>query len=151
MPPRLTILGLGLLLALPPAARAEDAANLKNKRVFMAVMNGGQVVPPSISNAIGNAYLTFDTLTKRLCYAISYTGLVGLETEAHVHAGATGTTDAVIFTLTPAGSPKVGCVGPFARSEEKLLMRGRMYINIHTDVYVAGEIRGQILPMPAVR
>ncbi len=140
-----------LLLALAPAAGAEDAASLKNKRVFMAVMNGGQVVPPSISNAIGNAYLTFDTLTKRLCYSISYSGLVGLETEAHVHAGATGTTDAVVFGLTPAGSPKVGCVGPLARTEEKLLMRGRMYINIHTDVYVAGEIRGQILPMPAVR
>ena len=34
---------------------------------------------------------------------------------------------------------------------EKLLKQGRMYINIHTDVWVAGEVRGQILPIRGVR
>jgi hypothetical protein len=118
---------------------------------FFAVMNGGQVVPPSPSNAMGVAFLTFDNATKRLCFSISYSALQGTETEAHLHSAQAGATNAVLYDLTPLGTPKIGCLGPIKPVEEKALRRGRLYINIHTDVYVAGEIRGQVLPVPAAR
>jgi hypothetical protein len=135
---------LSAVLAFPALATAGGA---KGKTFFTAVLNGGQVIPPSTSNALGVAFLTFDNATKRLCYAISYTGLEGIETEAHIHDGAPGETDAVFFDLTPLGSPKLGCVGPLKATEEHALRRGRTYINIHTDVWVAGELRGQVLQM----
>jgi len=127
------------------------AAKASHQLTFFAVMNGGQVVPPSPSNALGVAFLTFDEATKRLCYSISYSQLLGAETEAHLHAAQAGETNAVLYDLTPLGTPKVSCLGPIKPVEEKFLKRGRLYINIHTDLYVAGEIRGQVLPVPAAR
>ena len=116
------------------------------ERTFIAVMNGGQVVPPSTSPAFGVAYLTYDTSLKRLCFSITYSRLDGPETEAHLHGGKSGTTDVVFFDL-PLGSPKKSCVGPFGKKEEKALYAGQTYINIHSEPWVAGEVRGQVLPM----
>ena len=145
--PALCALALVALAAPCPSAFAQTASGtLTGKRPFMAVLNGGQVVPPSISNAMGVAYLTFDPATKRLCYAITYSGLQGVETMAHLHGGPTGTAAEVFYDLTPTGSPKLGCLGPLRAPEERKLMKGQTYLNIHTDLYVAGEIRGQVLP-----
>ena len=126
-------------------------ARPRRQLTFFAVLNGGQVVPPSPSNAMGVAFLTFDESTKRICYSISYSPLQGTETEAHLHGAQAGQTNAVLYDLTPLGTPKVSCIGPIKPLEEKLLKQGRMYINIHTDLFVAGEIRGQVLPVPAAR
>lgn len=124
-----------------PSARAAE-------RTFIAIMNGGQVVPPSTSQAQGLGYLTYDTALKRLCFSITYSGFDpgAAETEAHIHNGKAGITDIVFFDLE-VGSPKKGCVGPFSPKQEKALMRGDTYINIHTTVWVAGELRGQVLPI----
>jgi hypothetical protein len=133
-----------LVATSPPLAAAKSAAKLS----FVTVLNGGQVVPPSTSNAMGVGFLTFENATKRLCYSISYSGLEGHETEAHLHGGSSGESNAVLYDLVPLQSPKLGCVGPLKAVEEKLLRSGRLYINIHTDVWVAGELRGQVLPIP---
>jgi hypothetical protein len=141
--------GLLAVVALAPhRALAKPAKEL----TFFAVLNGGQVVPPSTSNAMGVGFLTFDESTKRLCYDITYSQLQGNETQAHLHGSALpGQTNAVLYDLNPLGSPKVNCLGPITANEESLLKKGRMYINIHTDIFVAGEIRGQVLPVPAAR
>ena len=109
-------------------------------------MNAGQVVPPSASQALGLGYLTYDTALKRLCYSITYSKLDGPETEAHLHGGKPGTTDAVFFDLD-LGSPKKSCLGPFSAKQERALYHGETYLNIHTQAWVAGELRGQVLPM----
>jgi hypothetical protein len=143
-------LAIAVLVLAAPAPRPALAKPLK-QLTFFAVLNGGQVVPPSPSNAMGVGFLTFDERTKRVCYSISYSPLQGNETEAHLHGAPPGETNAVLYDLTPLGTPKVNCLGPIKPVEEKLLKQGRMYINIHTDVFVAGEIRGQVLPVPAAR
>jgi hypothetical protein len=140
--------GALVLAALEPQAAL---ARSGGKLTFVAVLNGGQVVPPSTSNAMGVAFLTFDNATKQLCYSITYSELQGTETEAHLHGGDSGETNAVLYDLNPLGTPKVNCLGPLKPKEEQFLKRGRMYINIHTDVFVAGEIRGQILPIRGAR
>ena len=136
---------LGALLAL---AYAPDTAHAKSPRplTFIAIMNGGQVVPPSTSNALGVGFLTFDNQTKRLCYSLTYSGLLGTETDSHLHGDALpGQTSAILFDMAPYGSPKVACLGPLKSNEERLLKQEKMYIQIHTDIFVAGEIRGQVL------
>jgi len=138
-----------LAVLVSPARAAFSGGTTKDTRAYISVLNGGQVVPPSISNAFGVAFLTFDQITKRLCFSISFSGLQGAETQAHIHGAPAGQTDVAFFDL-PAGSPKMGCVGPLSPKQEKLLRRGGLYINIHTDVFVAGELRGQIVPVPSV-
>ncbi|HXJ35963.1 MAG TPA: CHRD domain-containing protein [Candidatus Eisenbacteria bacterium] len=135
------------LLACAALAFAAPALAASGTQQFIAVLNGGQVVPPSSSRAFGVGYLTYDKALRRLCYTITYSTLDGLETDAHLHGGEPGKTDAVFYDLTPLGGPKLGCVGPLKTKEVKLLMHGDTYINIHTVPWAAGEIRGQVLPM----
>jgi CHRD domain len=144
-PHRAALAVLGALLAL---ASAPTTVHAKTPRplTFIAIMNGGQVVPPSTSNGLGVGFLTFDNATKRLCYSLTYSGMLGTETEAHLHGDALpGQTNQVLYDMGPYGSPKVACLGPIKPNEERLLKQEKMYIQIHTDIFVAGEIRGQVL------
>ncbi len=119
---------------------------------FIALLQGGQEVPPTASGSVGNAFMTYDKNTKMLCYSISFTPLDGAEFAAHFHGPAMeGVNAPVLFGITPAvspvGSPKVGCVGPLSQSDEKALREGLLYINVHSlpPGVPSGEIRGQVL------
>ncbi len=139
-----TALAAGVIFTL--SALPARAASTKT---FIALMNGGQETPPTTSDALGVAFLTFDEATKMLCYSISFTKLTSAEVAAHVHGPATpGQMASVIFALTPVpGDPKNGCVGPFASGAlKKELKKGLMYLNVHTTQFPNGEIRGQIIP-----
>ena len=109
---------------------------------FIALLNGGQEIPPNTSNASGIAFLTFDG--KQLCFAITTT-IGGQETAAHIHGpAAPGETAGILFPLD-AGRAKNGCWSSPDKSAKKALKKGRLYLNIHTDDFPNGEIRGQIL------
>ena len=125
---------------------------------FIAVLNSGQEIqdPKPDSNALGNALMTFQKSTGLLSYSISFTPLAGTEIAAHFHAPASaGVNASVLFFITPGpspvGSPKTGCVGPLSKQEQKDLRNGLFYINIHSDVFPAGEIRGQVLRIKGAR
>ncbi|MGH8577116.1 MAG: CHRD domain-containing protein, partial [Gammaproteobacteria bacterium] len=135
-------------LALPGIA---SAANFP----FIAVLNSGQEIqdPKPTSNALGTALLTLTSRTRLLCYSISYTDLQGTETAAHFHAPASAGRNAdILFFIppppngpSPPGSPKTGCVGPLTGKQMSNLKNGLFYINVHSEVFPAGEIRGQVL------
>ncbi len=136
-------------LALPGVA---SAANF----TFIAVLNSGQEIqdPKPTSNALGTALLTLASKTRLLCYSISYTALLGAETAAHFHAPASAGQNAdILFFISPPpaggpsppGSPKTGCVGPLTGKQMSNLKKGLFYINVHSEVFPAGEIRGQVL------
>jgi hypothetical protein len=139
-------------LALPGVAWAD-------RFTFIAVLNSGQEIQDikPTSNALGTALLTLNTGPRSLCYSISYTDLVGTETEAHFHAPASAGQNAnILFFISPPpngpsppGSPKTGCVGPLNDKQIRALKKGFFYLNVHSDSFTAGEIRGQILPVTA--
>lgn len=125
---------------------------------FTAILTGGQEVPATGSKAFGVAFVTFDTDSKLLCYSINFTDdtLTGTETVAHFHAPAIpGEVADVLFPITPSpspvGSPKNGCVGPLTLEQRRQLGRGLFYINIHSELFPGGEIRGQVLPVRGIR
>ena len=119
-------------------------------KTFIALLNAGQESPPTTSNGLGVAYLSLDTKTKMLCFALTYVGLTDAETESHFHGPAvTGENAPAVLGISPAvspvGSPKTGCVGPLTKKQKKDLLRGLFYINVHTANNLPGEIRGQVL------
>ena len=79
----------GTIIGVPVALAGDDDSG-----TFFAVLGGGQVVsvppigPSAAGSAIGTALITFSESTNLLCYTISYTGFVGVETAAHFHAPA---------------------------------------------------------------
>lgn len=123
----------------------------KSVKPFTAILTGGQEVPQNDSNAFGVAFVTFEEDEKLLYYSITFTdaNLAGTETAAHFHGPANpGENASVIFEITPVpGSPKNGSVGPLSQKQIRDLKKGLLYINIHTEAFPGGEIRGQVLPV----
>ena len=127
--------------------------------VFFALIQPGQEVPPIASrNAFGNAFMTLDVSTAMPCYSISYAAdgapdLSSGEIFAHFHGPALpGVNAGVLFDISPMppgpsllGSPKVGCVGPVTGALLSDLIAGLWYINIHSNAFPGGEIRGQVI------
>lgn len=110
-----------------------------------ATLSGDQEVPPADTPATGTACLSYNNDTNMLSYEVNYSGLVGAESAAHFHGPAAPGVEAGVQIGLPDTNPKVGTVGPLTSQQESDLMNGLWYINIHTDLYPGGEIRGQIL------
>ncbi|MCK6445346.1 MAG: CHRD domain-containing protein [Planctomycetes bacterium] len=108
-----------------------------------ADLDGSQEVPPNPSTATGTAYVLVDRATNTATYSITYTGLSAPENNAHFHAGAVGVSGPVKVGL-PLGTNKTGSFS-YAEADEATLVNGGWYINIHSNNFVTGEIRGQVL------
>lgn len=130
-----------LLIVLSATLAVAGAASAQS---YVATLEGAQEVPPQATPATGSATLTLDG-AKMLSFSISYSGLVGTETGAHIHGPAgVGVNAGVVFPLPP-GNPKAGMVGPLTPAQEADLNAGLYYINVHTSMFPGGEIRGQIV------
>ncbi len=116
-------------------------------QTYVANIDGNQPVPPTLSPGTGLGCFSLG-LSKILTYEVAFGGLLGVETAAHIHGPATiGVNAAVIFPFA-LGTPKNGTFGPLTALEELYLNSGQLYVNIHSNLFPGGEIRGQILPNP---
>jgi len=108
-----------------------------------ANLDGLQPVPPTGSGGTGSATLSLDTSTGLLNWNIVFSDLSSSNTVNHMHGAApVGINAAVQVGLDP-GSPSIGDTALNAAQQADLLA-GLWYINIHTEDFPAGEIRGQI-------
>lgn len=117
-------------------------------------LDGLQEVPPNASPGTGTGTATLDDVTGIMSVSGSFTGLVSPTIDAHVHCCAVpGVNAGVLFglTFTPAATS-----GTFSASSTPLspaqianVLNGLSYVNIHSQAFTGGEIRGQILnPVP---
>lgn len=114
---------------------------------FVATLNGTNNVPPlSGVTASGTATLVLNAAQTELSFHIEFSGLGSSEIASHIHVGGPRENGGVAFAL-PLGSPKDG-VWNISPEHVTNLLDGRLYINIHTEVYVTGEIRGNIVLDP---
>lgn len=129
------------------------------KKSFCSVLSGQQQVPIVQTNATGfvKATLKGNTLTVKGCFQNLSSPLfpVGQLGAAHIHGPSLpGSNAPVVFQLTVIPGPGNlsgkfdACQNRFALNEEQLqwLHDGLFYVNIHTEMWQSGEIRGQILP-----
>ncbi len=112
-----------------------------------ATINGAQV--PTNSLGTGSGTFTIDTNGNTLSFNIAFSGLSGPETVSHIHGPALPGQNAGILFLLPLGSPKVG-VWNYPQAQESNITSGLTYVNIHSTIFPAGEIRGQIITAPTV-
>jgi len=111
-------------------------------------LNGPSEVPPVATAATATGSLTL--VGSQMYYDISYSGLKGTATAAHIHGPADPTVPAPV--LIPLNNP-TGTSGNISGSvsldptQMVYLLSGLTYINIHTVSNLTGEIRGQIYPL----
>jgi hypothetical protein len=123
------------------AASAAFAQEMKMK----ADLTGAQEVPPVTTQGKGSAEVNFDPASKKLSWAVTYSGLSGPPTAAHFHGPAEAGKNAGVAVPIPnqANSPVTGSA-TLTDAQAADLQAGRYYVNIHTAANPGGEIRGQV-------
>ena len=138
----LVLAGLGLVTGVTTAQAAPMS--------FSVPLTGAAQVPPVSTAGSGTAALTYDPSSRVLTWNITYSGLSGPATMAHIHGPApAGKNAGVEVWLSRRGagasSPITG-QATLTSAQAQQLMAGDMYINVHTKAHPAGEIRGQVAP-----
>ena len=102
------------------------------------------------SPGTGSATMTLDTVSNLFSWNINWSGLVAPETIAHFHGPALPNQNAgVQVGFDHTTNPSIGNA-VLVDFQEADLLAGLWYINIHTEAFPGGEIRGQVLaPEPA--
>jgi hypothetical protein len=137
-------LGMVALLAVGAPAFGEG-------RPFSTTLTGAAEVPgPGDPDASGTAFITLNQGQGEVCFDLSWAGIDGTVTAAHIHVGSATVAGPVVVTLFAgvalSGTDSAsGCVA----ASEELIKAIRQdpenyYVNIHSDVFPAGAIRGQL-------
>jgi hypothetical protein len=115
---------------------------------FDAVLNGQQEVPPVVIKAVGTASLKLNANLDSLWYDVVATGVSGTITGAHFHLGAPGVAGPAVVDILPGlvANRITGIVTGTQLTKNLIaqLLRGELYVNLHTVLNPNGEIRGQI-------
>ncbi len=120
---------------------------------FTADLDGLQENPSVVTTGFGFATITLDTDTFEVNVSGTFSGLIGTTTVSHVHGLApVGTNAGVIFGLTIDTGVSSGSftgTGTLSAAQAQGMLDGLTYINVHTTQFGGGEIRGQIIQVPA--
>jgi hypothetical protein len=132
---------------------------------FTAALSGSNETPPVLTGAFGTATVTLDTETKTVSWNIDIWNLPSGINNAHFHVGGPGVAGGTVVNIPfPAtasndfnlsGSATTATAG--LRPDQGIrswddflqsLIGGQTYLNIHTQVFGGGEIRGQVIRVP---
>ncbi len=111
-------------------------------------IDGLQEVPANNSLGKGSCTVTLDQASGNVSVGCTYEGLSGPAIAAHIHAAAPpGTNAPVIVPLMAIGgtSGTVTGGGTLTPARLQAMLDGLTYVNVHTQLYPGGEIRGQIV------
>jgi hypothetical protein len=113
---------------------------------FNASLDGSQETPPVTTTGSGTAYAWIDNSLSTLTYRITYAQLSAPFTASHFHLGAFGVGGGVIDAITTnyIGNTAAGTWANLPDSIIIHLIKGDIYLNVHSTAHPGGEIRGQL-------
>ena len=119
--------------------------------VLTAILDSLNEVPSVPSGAVGSVKLLFDLNAGSITgnWEIPFAGSI---TAAHIHNGPAGVNAAVFIPfsgLPIGGSFATLNSAPVAKLQDVLNNPAAFYVNVHTQPYPGGEIRGQLVCAPA--
>ena len=146
-----------IMVGATAAACGSDDPVAPKDPTYVATLNGASESPPKAVPGTGSA-----TIVKSngvYTYTITYTGMTGALTGAHIHGPAgPGANIGVIVPFNTTGAGASGTLtGTFTGTNtaaispdslDKLMTSGNAYVNLHTAANVGGEIRGQLSKQP---
>ena len=143
----LTVVALGAVAALAVTAlafgAARDTYKVGAKLTAKAEVPAPAGVPAAAKGAFTGVYVEHGS-SATLTWRLTFSGLTGPGTAAHIHMGKAGVAGPVIVPL--CGPCKSAQSGRATISEAviKALESHQAYVNVHTAKNAAGEIRGQV-------
>ena len=104
-------------------------------------LNGTKEVPSNGSTATGAAHVLINTDANTVSYHLEHN--VVNQTAAHIHGFAgVGVNAGIQHTI--ANGPVVNGTWNYSEADEANILAGNTYINVHSNAFPGGEIRGQI-------
>lgn len=167
----MSLLRAALALALVAGAFPSQASDGGDR--LDARLKSTQEVPAILSAASGRFKATVDKVSGTIAYELSYSGLEGPVRMAHIHLGQRGVNGGIMVWLCQTasfadptglapGCPQSGTVSGLLQAGNVLtvaaqgvaatefaellnaIRAGVAYVNVHSDRYPGGEIRGQL-------
>ena len=152
-----SVLSVGSVSILLDTVRAQEGQS------FSATLSAKDEVPLTKSNATGVAQfqLSSGDDAQDVAYSVNLTGFDDI-TAAHIHSGNEGENGPIVATLSEGAEADGDSVelelngdittndleGPLEDSEiadlVDLMNNGSAYVNVHTEIYPDGAIRGQV-------
>ena len=133
----------GIVAGASPAAAARLPGSHTGGAPLTATLSG-------TGNQSGTATLTVNPGQQEVCYAITVANLQGGVILAHIHVGGAGVNGPIVvplFSFTPPTTQThfSGCV-PGSRAILRAILANPSgyYVNVHTTVFPAGAVRGQL-------
>lgn len=135
-----------VLLAAALTAAVVSTASAATQQ-FHATLTAKSEVPPTASKGTGTFVGSLDTVSKVLTYTLTFDGLTGPATAAHIHGPAAKGANAGVEVPLGAASPTSPVTGTATLTPEQVkdLQGGKDYVNVHTDANKGGEIRGTVV------
>lgn len=143
---KLAIVGAALVASVVASSQAAIV-------VYNFSLDGLQEVPSVVTTGSGSATVTLDTVSGAVTVAGSYQNMQGTVTASHIHGlAAVGSNAGVIVTITHTGgtSGTLSANGVLTAAQVQGMLDGLTYVNVHSTFKASGEIRGQVVPAPAV-
>ena len=109
------------------------------------LLDGSQQVPPVATSAAGEAAIRVSS-DKVVTGEIRTIGIEA--TAAHIHTGAAGVDGPIIITFTQSSENTWTAIPDSILTDDQFesFKAGNLYLNVHSDAFPDGEIRGQIIP-----
>jgi hypothetical protein len=112
---------------------------------FVATLTPGANNPAGPAGATGDATIEIDAAAGQVCQTISYAGAGGPITLAHIHVGDPGVNGPVVVDLQVVPSGQEVCVAANPTVLGEILANpAGYYVNLHTDDFPNGVLRGQL-------
>ena len=113
-----------------------------DQRQFTVTLSGSNEIPAITSTAVGAATLSINgDNTAHL--KLDFSGLTSTETGAHIHGPASTGENAPVLITLPLGTLDNHPL-TLTTEQRQMLESGLLYINVHSEQYPDGEIRGQL-------
>jgi hypothetical protein len=102
---------------------------------------------PGNPDGSGSATITLDPDTGEACWDLTADG-IGAVLQSHIHTGAEGVSGPVLIPLDVDGfdGTSEGCTSDVAAADIQMVLDdpAGFYVNLHTEDFPAGAIRGQL-------
>jgi len=138
-------------IAIATALALGTSAGAQGRPLSTMLTGAAEAPGPGDPDASGSAFITLSQGQREVCFDLNWENIDGMVTAAHIHIAPPGSPGPVVVPLFvdqsfPGTGSASGCTSGV---DEELIKAIRQdpaayYVNIHSTVFPAGAIRGQL-------
>lgn len=145
---RTLTVGGAIALAATGAVTNHAAADGGGRPLATDLVGAEEAPGPGDPDATGSAMLRLNQGQGEVCYQLSWADVDGDVVAAHIHAAGAGVAGPVVIPL-PTTGPGTGSSSGCVTADPAVIKAIRQspsdyYVNVHSNVFPAGAVRGQL-------